>query len=436
MRILSNAFPTNLPNSEKISQGGPANFARLFNQYIADTNAPHEWVGVMLEATPSNTVRLQHVFTMPKRRYFRLRMPKSAINSVTKSVQKEDDPNLLWAKPIARLEKLLREQKVDVVFLNGFGIFNWMLLKAGHRAGVPVVIQHAGIWTKELGIHKDRYTVNGRRLLEAMEKESTQLSSVEVFLNRWSRDYYRDKVASGEAHKTEVVPLPFNFQAFEELSRASSQSKFAFEKGVFHIGIIARWDEIKNHAAVLAMAKLARKNKLPWRFHAVVEIPEQYKKEAQIYRRYVDVIAPLDRAGISDFCRSVDLLLLPSLFDVSPTVVLEAASLNTPIAISPNVGFVRDFISCGAAAWVIDPSDTEGALQAISRIRGVAMPTELRQTLLYKHDHAKVFATYLQIFKEARLRDLPLWEVVKILWRQEWARFIPWMESPDNATVV
>lgn len=430
MRILSNAFPTNLPNSEAISQGGPANFAKLFVQYIADTNAPHEWVGVMLEAMPDpSAVRLQAVFKTAQRSYHRLRVPKSMINSVTKSQDNTDDAAVLWAKPIARLERFIREQRPDVVFLNGFGILNWMLLKAARGAGVPVVTQHAGIWTKELRLHRARYSEHGRRMMEGMERESSELSSVEVFLNWWSRDYYRTHVAFGPLRTSEVVPLPFNFYSFEKLSAGEKPVRFGFDRKKRHIGIIARWDEIKNHAAVLAMAKAASQKKLPWQFHAVVDIPAQYADEKAAYERYVDVVAPLDRAGISEFCRSVDLLMLPSLFDVSPTVVLEAIALDTPIVISSTVGFVRDFVSSDAAAWIIDPADTAAAVQSIAKIMGKEMPAELKERILKKHDHRAVFAEYLQLFEEAHLRELPLLEVIKLLWWQEWARLMPWFKT-------
>ena len=420
MLILSNGFPTNLPDSEKVSQGGPANFARLFINHLLSSNADHRWVGVMLESTHSGSVRLKEVFSSNYRGYYRLYVPKSYINKVTRAKYDNIDPADVWQKPIGQLTKLIQQEKPDVVFLNGFGILNWMLLKAAKQANIPVVIQHAGIWTKELEIHKDHYSEHGRQLLKEMEKDSTQLSAVEIFLNRWSRDYYHNNVAKGEIRKTEVIPLPFDFASFKQLSAGEGTSIFDFDKQFFHIGIIARWDEIKNHKAVLGLAKCAHDKKLPWQFHAVVDIPntKKYKKDKLEYERYVDVVAPLDRAGISDFCRSIDLLFLPSLFDVSPTVVLEAVALGTPIAISPNVGYVHDFITCGGSAWVINPTHAERAIESISRIKNKKMPAALKKRLLSIHDHRKVFPAYLEIFAEARIREMPLVEAIRTLWYQ------------------
>lgn len=400
MRILSNGFPTNLPDSEKVSQGGPANFARLFVAHIV-ANTAHEWIGVMLEGVSSETTRLEKVFSAKQRSYYRLRTPRKLLRKVVQASSMRVDPVHEWDTPIRRLVKLIQEQKPDVVFLNGFGIFNWMLLKAAEKAGVPVVIQHAGIWTKELSIHKDLYTTAGRKLMEAMERESTAISSVEIFLNEWSKSYYEKNVVRGRNARATIVPLPFDFESFLQLSVAAGPSQFAFTKEVKHVGVIARWDEIKNHPAVLSMAKAAKKAGLPLQFHSIVEIPPhpKYAKEKEAYERYVDVIPPVDRAGISDFCRSVDMLLLPSLFDVSPTVVLEAIASKTPIFISPTIGYVSDFIRYGAKPWIVDHSNTPQTVARMIRLADEPMPPSLVNHLLTNHDHRSVFATYLDIFK-------------------------------------
>lgn len=424
MRILSNGFPTNLPDSETVSQGGPANFARLFKNHIISSNSEHFWIGVVMQRSDSTLVSLKHVFSSNYRRYILLRIPPAAFRRITRA-KKGAEPQRIFGASIKKLCELINDEKPDVIFLNGFGLLNWMLLKAGEATGTPVVIQHAGIWGKELAIHRDLYTEYGRKIMEGMERDATRIAAVEIFLNRWSRDYYRTNIASGDLRRTEIIPLPFDFESFNELSSGVRTGQFDFPRTQFHIGIIARWDEIKNHAAIVAMAKEARRRKLPWKFHAVVDIPEnkESEKEVKEYRRFVDVIPPLDRSGISDFCRSVDLLMLPSLFDVSPTVVLEAIALDTPIAISPTIGYVDDFKGCGAGEWVIDPSNTMEAVNALQRLEGRKMPMRLRDRLRDIHDHRKVFAAYLEIFESAHVRGLPIGKVLRVLWKKEMSRY-------------
>ena len=317
-------------------------------------------------------------------------------------------------------------------FLIVLGIFNWMLLKAAESTGTPVVTQHAGIWHKELDLHKERYSEAGLALLKQMEKDATRLSAVEIFLNHWSRDYYWKHVIRGKPRNTEVIPLPFDFSIFEQLSNGNSlTSLHQLSKKMFHIGVIGRWDKIKNHPAVLGLAKAAYEKRLPWNFHAVVHIPHDKanKKLKAEYETYIHVLPPMDRGNIARFCRAADLIVMPSLFDVSPTVVLEAIALNTPIVISPNVGYVHDFVAHGAARWVIDFSNPEKAVKNILKIANKKIPSALKKHLREAHRHDKVFTTYLEIFSEARLRKLPMAEVLRKLFSEEVGKYIPKRKS-------
>jgi glycosyltransferase involved in cell wall biosynthesis len=402
MRILSNAFPTNMPDSEKVSQGGPANFARLFVHYLFSTEPHHEWVGVMLESVSEEQVSMRKVFSSGKNRYHQICVPREQLKNVVRAKKASDTAEAILKQPISRLVAFMKKQRPDVVFLNGFGLLNWMLLKAAEELHIPVVVQHAGIWTKELDIHKKLYTVHGLRLMKNMELDSTRLTAMEVFLNTWSREYYQKNIAKGAGRKNTIIPLPFDFSSFNQLGVAAETNAFAFDPAYRHVGVIARWDEIKNHPAVLALAKKAKKKRLPVQFHAVVDIPDikKYRSETAEYGKYVHVIPPLDRPGIAAFCRSVDLLLLPSLFDVSPTVVLEAVASDVPIVISTNIGYVHDFSSCGAKSWIVRPEKTEETLETLLKLSKRKMPVTLGQLLQKKHDHRKVFSAYLRVFEK------------------------------------
>ena len=249
-------------------------------------------------------------------------------------------------------------------------------------------------------MHKDLYTKHGRKLMKDMERDSTRLAQAEIFLNVWSKNYYQRNIAVGSKHKTVVIPLPFDFATFQQLGTDTNSPTVAFDKEFFHIGTIARWDKIKNHKMILAIAKMAKKRSLPWKFHSVVAIPDSKKHRGARaeYAKYINVIPPVDRVGISNFCKSVDLLVLPSLFDVSPTVVLEALATDTPIMISPNTGYVHDFYAHGGKSWVIGPKNVKAAIRRISSLLGKHIPITLKKQIISKHDHKKVLASYLDVF--------------------------------------
>jgi glycosyltransferase involved in cell wall biosynthesis len=386
-----------MPDSENVSQGGPANFAKLFHSYL-QANTKNRWIGLMYQTTKTSKTLITNTYNFNRRNYYKLSLPKKTLKNVTQAIELKD-PSKILKKPIDLLLDVINDRKPDIVFLNGFGLINWILLKAANKAGVPVVIQHAGIWTKELEIHKSTYSKFGRKIMEIMEEDSTRFTNGEVFLNEWSRDYYCKNIARRNDDNTCIIPLPFNFANFKRLGGKKDESQFYFDLKKFHIGMIARWDDIKNHKLILALAKEIEKNGLPWQIHVITDIPDlpKYQKIKNEYEKYIDVVAPLDRSGISDFCNSVDLLIQPSLFDVSPTVVLEAIASKTPIAISENVGYVSDFKKYGAKDWIL----SNKAAMIISQIKKIAnqpMPTKLRRHLRSAHDNNKVFAAYLKLF--------------------------------------
>ncbi len=393
-----------MPNSEKVSQGGPANFARLFYNFVS-SDAEHQWIGVMFKNGTGRATQLKKKFTFMRREYHCLYLPKGQLKQITKARSRKN-PEEVFERSIDRLVVFIKEKNPDVVFLNGFGVFNWILLIAAQRAGIPSVIQHAGILTKELRVHRDLYTKAGLKMMEEMERDSSRLTAVEIFLNNWSRGYYQEQVFRRKDPKSLIIPLPFNFSAFKETGVAqsvkSSSLKAKLNPKKLHIGVIARWDEIKNHAAVLALAKEIKKQGLPWEIHSVTEIPDnpKYRPQKEEYEKYVSVVAPLDRSGIADFCRSMDLMVQPSLFDVSPTVVLESMALNTPIIISPTVGYVDDFMTHGAQEWIIAWDDMASVIKRIKKLKSKPMPPALRSHLLNAHDQKRVFSSYLRVFSE------------------------------------
>lgn len=395
MRILSNAFPTNMPASEHVSQGGPANFARYFVQYLLNENAGHEWVGVMLNQGNGSTARIEKVFADSFRRYFSLRVPKGSYKRVTQA-EHQVDPKEVLAISIVRLAKFIREMKPDIVFLNGFGFLNWMLMIAAKEVGVPCVIQHAGIWTKELDLHKEKYSASGLVAMKAMEAESSLLTAAEIFLNSWSRDFYRANVAVGDSDRTVVIPLPFDFASFASMVSPAPLKTTAVD---CRIGVIGRWDKIKNHEFILELAKASRANQEGVTFHSIVKIPDA-DATGREYVKYVEVTPSADREGILRFCRSMDILYLPSLFDVSPTVVLEAVASGTPVAISPTVGYVHDYHEYGAKEWIIDSSNANQTVKKLRLLKGKNMPKQFQEHIIATHDHRRVFGRYLELFKE------------------------------------
>ncbi len=404
MRILTNEYLCNVPNFKKPAKGGPANFARLFFNSLKESGDKHEWQGILIESSLKvKKTSLTKLKDQRGRIAYRLRIPYEDMSSITKGEQ-VIDPRETLSESIKKLSSLIKRLSPDVVFLNGFSLSNWVLLAAAHEAKKPIAIQHAGIWTVELDIYKDFFSKAGLKMMKKMELESSELATAEIFLNDFSRRRFTGLVLKGKQKnrkKSLIIPLPVDISFFKERNEDKS-SRFDWNDKEFNIGTIARWDRIKNHEAITKIAELARKKKLPWKIHSVVVIPDTKAKASlkKRYRRSIDVIGHLTKEEVKDFCRSNDLVIIPSKFDVSPTILLEALACGTPTAISENVGFIDDYKKYDSKKWVIDFNDPQKAIDSIKKIAGKNPPPRLKRELFKKHEASNVFEQYLSLFKK------------------------------------
>jgi len=393
MKILSNDYPTNTPGPKRLAQGGPAVFAKGLSSYAESNN--HLWVGLITAvSTEAKNTRLYDLGGNGKKHYYKLSIPYGKIRKITKA-EGRTDPTEILSKEIDRTSTLIKEVKADVVFINGFSLYAWILLKAAEKAKAPIVIQHAGMFGKELDIYRDRFTPEGIRLMKKMEAESSDLSEIEIFLNEWSRDYYSKNVHPADADSSIIIPLPFRGDVPEDLQRNKNDH-------VVKLGCIARWDRIKNHKAILRLAKEIKDEDLPWEINSVTKIPETptSKEFKDRYRAHINVLPSMGRADILSFIKSMDMMLVPSLFDVSPFVVLESIFCGTPVLISEGVGFSTTFKDYGGEKYVVDFEDPKAIIKKINDLKDKKIPTELVRHIKERHDPEKVFDEYLAIFEK------------------------------------
>ncbi len=404
MKILTNEYLSNVPDFKKPAKGGPANFARLFFNYLVKNKTGHEWVGIILrDLNPKNTKHSIRKIRDRKlnRTMYKFTFPHELTEKILRA-EKFSDPRIILSEPVSHMAKLIKKISPNVVFLNGFSLGNWIILEAARQAGFPIAIQHAGIWWAELEIYKDFFSSAGIKIMKKMEKDSSSFSANEIFLNNFSKKFFVKNVLKGKASnkKQLVIPLPTDFAFFKK--KTGQKKCFNFDSKKFNIGLIGRYDRIKNHPAVGELAALVNKKNLPWIFNSITRIPDTKKnlRQKKLYRKNIKIIDYVPKEKIRDFCQEINLMIIPSHFDVSPSVLLEAVACGTPVAISKNIGFVDDFKKFGAKNWIINFNDPEEAIRQIEKIKNRPLPKKLTENLKKKHQPDKIFRQYLSLFKK------------------------------------
>ncbi len=394
MNIFSNDYLANFSN-KKLATGGPARFAKEFSDFAVKQR--HNWNGLCIIAKSGAQNRLSKK-QFGRKTYWQFVMKGRIYKQITKAKSKIDV--LQKTQPlIDKISALLKKTSADIVFLNGFSVANWIIMQAAFSVNKKIVIQHAGIWTKEVNMYRHFFSAWGRRLVLQMEKDVVACVDHQIFLNEYSRDVYSKIVKKVSKSKSLVIPLPF-------LGQQSRQVKFkpVNPQQALKIGIVARWDRIKNQEAVLALAKEIKKQNLNWQIYSVTVIPEtkkflDFKKQ---YRSYIKVIPPMPYQEIPKFNRMMDLMILPSHFDVSPNVVMEAANEGLATLISPYVGWVNEYRRSGCSSLIVDFAKPEAVIKEIKRLSNPQLRKKIKNMFVNirkKHDKNKIFAEYLKLFK-------------------------------------
>jgi len=391
MKILSNDYLSNIPGADRPAQGGTANFARGFSAYAKEHG--HEWHGIIIATSKKMSHPRLIKLKKGRGRYYKILIPSSKIRSLSKTEDKID-PESVLSKEIERLVKFIKEIKPDVVLINGIYSITWPLMMAAKEAKVPVVVQHAGIFKKEVEIYKDVYTSAGKEIMEKIERDSSLIADAEVFLNKWSLDNYKKAVYPVSNKKAYIIPIPFDYQA------VSTSKKKKNDK--IRIGSVARWDRIKNHTAILKLAREIKKEGLNWEVNSVTKIPKtkinrKFKKD---YRSNIEIIPPMNRSGVLEFIGSMDMMLLPSFFETASFVVLESLACGTPIIISLTTGFAPTFKKLGASQYVDDFKDPIKVIKRIKKLLNKEMPVELIKHIKSNHKPSKVFKAYIDLFNK------------------------------------
>lgn len=395
MHVLSLDYHTNVPGSEKVSQGGPARFAKRLSSYLGKNG--HVWTGIVARAEDKAVPQAKKVYGDRRLTYIEWKYDATTKNSL-KTKKNFGSPRVWFRDEINSLKKIIEEIKPDVIFLNGFSLVSWILLRAGFESGVPVTMQHAGFFKKEIQLYGDHFSEQARRMLYQMERDITTMSDVEIFLNTWSEKVYNKTVSKVPKKKSTIIPLPYDEVAPTKIMQHKNTSE------VF-IGIVARWDRIKNHEAILALARKAKQKKLPWKFFAVTTIPPssinvQFKKD---YQKFITVLPPKSPELLRKFYREMDVLLLASHFDVSPHVVMEAALEGVGTVISPNVGWGDEYRACGMGKWIVDFSSAQKTCLKIEKILANKKSyhedvAAFKKYLVQAHNPKTVFTQYETLF--------------------------------------
>lgn len=309
------------------------------------------------------------------------------LNEVLASALSLEDVRAAYRPVIDTYAEYIREIRPDCIVINGTYAMPWCLLQAARAWGkASIVIHYHGILSKEVEHWQDP---RAKGLMEAMEREFDIPEALYIFPSQLARETVEREVYRHPILHALVVPNPVPDHFFEARRKRRS----------FSIGMVARWNKIKNVDVLLSLARYAKRKKEMPNFPLVTNLPQSHEEYVKV-ASLLDLKDPIPHHKLAHFYSSLGVLLLPSRFETYGNVAQEALAAGTPVLVSAAAGVAETLHFVGLGGWVHDFSSTAQVFEAAVNLAMTTVPHHARQLLQVAFSNTAVFKTYFRALKD------------------------------------
>jgi glycosyltransferase involved in cell wall biosynthesis len=265
-----------------------------------------------------------------------------------------------------RMRRWIAAQHVDVVHAFLLGPVAWSLLAVllTGRDGRPAFVA------------AERNTRIATSPVEAALQRFAYRRSDAVTVNAAEAGESIHRKLGVARERIHCIPNGIDLAAWDR--QAGSPPELDLDPAFFHLALIGRLEPQKDHALLLrALDRIGRDRIASWRVWFIgAESGGRGFAEgirAEVRRRglgeVVRIVPPVRE--ISAVMSRLDGLVLPSLWEGFPNVLLEAMASRVP-AVATRVGEVPRMIADGETGFLVEPGDTEALAAALMRLHALA----------------------------------------------------------------
>ncbi len=308
----------------------------------------------------------------------------------------------------------------------GFGGFFGALAKL--RTGRPLVLTEHGVYLREREIE-----IAQAEWIYSEQQQTFQLGRRLDFFQQWWLDMFRymtkfaydqaDQIISitqfntryqlrygADPNKIRIIPNGIDALKFSRLPRNRSK------EGFFHVALVGRVVPIKDIKTFIRAIKVASQTIPTIRAYIIGpmdEDPEYYEECKQLVEmlQVGDAITFTGQANVADYFSFLDVMVLTSLSEGQPLVILEGHSAGIPV-VATDVGACRELLT-GAnpedaalgPSGLITPADSPGeTANALIRLwRDPAMRQQMGQTgrerVMRYYRQESLYAAYHSLYQ-------------------------------------
>ncbi len=230
------------------------------------------------------------------------------------------------------VKQLFEQQLFDAVWINNTSKVDLVIMKYAARHGVKIITHSHGSVQEGGRIKRIIFEV----LNKLHERKFYKFMDCGIACSQSSADYfYNEKFLNGKKVYVLTNAIDCDKYIFSESKRAEARKLFDVDRDDIVLACIGRVCEVKNLGFVLKIMK-----RLPAEYKLMIigggDI-DSLQNQVRDLGLESKVIIVGERSDIADLINGVDILLLPSLSEGLPMVVLEAQANGIKCFVSKNV---------------------------------------------------------------------------------------------------
>ncbi len=257
---------------------------------------------------------------------------------------------------INNVRTILRNEKPDIVLLNGTYYIPWIISVAAREENIPIVLWYAGVLTKEV----EHMTPHFQKIFRSMEQSIITHADRIIFPSKVCKTTVCTEVGCPETvRKGVVIPNPIApLFTRSPLIEQSVQNKIAF---------VGRYSPVKNGDEFFSLHKKLLKS--GWK-HKATMVSDFGKRKPRKIPATMEILPSMSAHELKTFYSTQGLIVSPSRFETFGNVPIEAACIGIPVLVNETMGCSEVLIDAGLERMVVNFNDTQEVLLRIRELCG------------------------------------------------------------------
>jgi glycosyltransferase involved in cell wall biosynthesis len=288
------------------------------------------------------------------------------IGKAVSQSQSLEDLKQVYKDAIEQYKIAIKEEKPDIVLVNGTYYLPWCLYLASKELGVTTVLHYHGSISKET----EHWQEKPRKIFNEMEKSFDSKDLFYIFPSELTKQVVEGEIFGHSINKYSVLPNAVPLHFFEQKVNRCKKN----------IGIICRWTKVKNIDFFNKLAKYNQKKGSQYNINVITDLKKN-SIPRQALGKMVKFCRPMDSSKMGKFYSKMGVVLSPSVFETYGNVPQEALASGVPALVSSNMGVAELFKQLGLSEFITDFASTSGAYERIKDVSGQSISQDVREKM-------------------------------------------------------